>query len=394
LVYSRQGKFQDAIDIIQEAIVLANKLNSQPTKANALIALAETYNLIGKRSDAIKTYVQARVISNEIKDLKNLEKIYIGLNLIYSERGNYDSAYKYQHLLLAVKDSIYNADTEEILNNQMFNFQIEKKQNEINLLTKGKELQELNFQKQQVIKNLIAAGLISVFIFLIVVMNQKKRISKEKERSDELLLNILPKEIADELKQTGTSEARNFGEVTVLFTDFKEFTDLSQRLTAKQLVEEVNYYFKAFDEIITKFNIEKIKTIGDAYMAASGLPNPETHSVANVIFAAIEMQKVVLERHNRVEDAHSELFNMRIGIHTGPVVAGIVGVKKFQYDIWGDTVNTASRMESNSEVGMVNISQFTYEQIKHMPEFVFESRGKLDVKGKGKLEMYFVKLRA
>jgi len=392
--YTKKGQYSDAVLILQESIELANQLNSQPNKAHALVALAETYNLIGKRSEAIKAYQVARNIATEIKSLKILEQIFQGLNQLYSERGTYDSAYKYQHLLLNIKDSIYNAETEEILNNQMFNFQIEKKQNEINLLTKDKELQELDFQKQRVIRNLIGAGLISVMIFLIVVMSQKKRISKEKERSEELLLNILPKDIADELKENGKSEARNFNEVTVVFTDFKEFTDLAQKLTAKQLVEEVNYYFKAFDEIITRYNIEKIKTIGDAYMAASGLPNPETHSVHNVVHAALEMQKVVLDRHELLGNENSKLFNMRIGIHTGPVVAGIVGVKKFQYDIWGDTVNTASRMESSGEVGMINISQATYEKVKDSSEFEFESRGKIEVKGKGSLEMFFVRLKS
>ena len=142
-----------------------------------------------------------------------------------------------------------------------------------------------------------------------------------------------------------------------------------------------------------KYGVEKIKTIGDAYMAAGGLPIPKDDSVKKTVLAAIEMQGFIVDRSKKLKAQGLPNFEMRCGIHTGPVVAGIVGVKKFQYDIWGDTVNTASRMESAGEVGKVNISQTTYELLKNEPNFTFESRGKIEVKGKGELEMYFVALK-
>lgn len=219
---------------------------------------------------------------------------------------------------------------------------------------------------------------------------QKEQVEKEKERSESLLLNILPEEVAEELKLKGTAEAVHIDQVSVLFTDFKGFTAMSEKVTPQELVSDLHNYFSAFDEICEKYNIEKIKTIGDAYMAAGGLPSPNTTHPEDVVEAALEIAEIV--KNGKAEKIAAGLphFEIRIGVHTGPVVAGIVGVKKFQYDIWGDTVNTASRMQSSGEVGKVNISQSTYELLKANSSFKFESRGKIEAKGKGEIEMYFV----
>lgn len=212
----------------------------------------------------------------------------------------------------------------------------------------------------------------------------------EKEKSRTLLFNVLPSEVAEELMNTGDSPAKYFEEVTVLFTDFKDFTSLAAELTPQELVNEINVCFKAFDEIISRYQIEKIKTIGDAYMAAGGLHQPRTTEVKDIVKAALEMQTFITNRKKKRDATGQTAFEMRVGIHTGTVVAGIVGVKKFQYDIWGDTVNIASRMESNGAVGKVNISQPTYELLKDYPDFSFESRGEIMAKGKGAIEMWFV----
>jgi class 3 adenylate cyclase len=229
------------------------------------------------------------------------------------------------------------------------------------------------------------------------IRKSKATLQTEKDRSDNLLLNILPEEIAQELKEKGRADARDFEMVSILFTDFKGFTEQSAKLSAADMVNEINHCFEAFDHIIEKYKVEKIKTIGDAYMAAGGLPVPTDDSVTNTVLAALEMQSFITKRKAKMDAIGKPAFEMRVGIHTGPVVAGIVGVKKFQYDIWGDTVNTASRIESNGESGKVNISQATYELLKsteqgRSADFAFENRGKIKAKGKGEIKMWFVQL--
>jgi len=235
---------------------------------------------------------------------------------------------------------------------------------------------------------LLAGGLWNRLRF---IRKSKKLLQKEKDLSENLLLNILPADVAEELKTKGHAAARDFENVSIIFTDFKEFTETSEKLSAAELVGELNYCFEGFDAVMEKYGVEKIKTIGDAYMAAGGLPVATPDSTKNTVMAALELQEFIAKRKEDQSESGQLAFDMRVGIHTGPVVAGIVGVKKFQYDLWGDTVNTASRMESFGEVGCVNISEHTYNQIKEDPAFICTSRGKIEVKGKGLMEMYFVR---
>ena len=252
------------------------------------------------------------------------------------------------------------------------------------------ELSGQELHKQKLVRNGFVGGFTLVAVFAAIVLFQRTRIGKEKKRSDELLLNILPSEVAEELKTNGEAKAREFDRVTILFTDFKGFTGISEKLTANELVAELNACFKAFDNIITAKGIEKIKTIGDAYMAAGGLPVPDQCSAADVVLAGLEMQDFMIARKTDRDARGLPAFEMRVGIHTGPVVAGIVGVKKFAYDIWGDTVNIASRMESAGEIGRVNISERTWVLVQGSPGLAFTPRGKVSAKGKGELEMFFV----
>lgn len=215
-------------------------------------------------------------------------------------------------------------------------------------------------------------------------------LGKEKIKTENLLLNILPRDVVEELKEKGNSEARHFDEATVIFSDFKGFTAISEKLTPAELVAEINHCFSAFDHITSKYNIEKIKTIGDSYMAVGGLNQNHNNQAPDVVLAALEMQSFMTKYAKDKNENGQPAFEMRIGVHTGPVVAGIVGTKKFQYDIWGDTVNVASRMESSGEVGRVNVSETTFATIKD--RFLCLHRGKVSAKNKGDIDMYFVEM--
>ena len=217
------------------------------------------------------------------------------------------------------------------------------------------------------------------------IEKQNSELKAEKKKSDDLLLNILPEEVAEELKQNGKSVAKFFDDVTVLFTDFVDFTKVAEDMTPQELVDELDVCFKAFDDIISKYGIEKIKTIGDAYLAVCGLPLPDDVHAEKVATASIEIAQFMMLRKQQLG---AKTFDVRIGIHSGNLVAGIVGVKKFAYDIWGDTVNTAARMEQNSQPGKINISQTTYDLIKDKFECTY--RGEITAKNKGELKMYFI----
>jgi class 3 adenylate cyclase len=216
------------------------------------------------------------------------------------------------------------------------------------------------------------------------VAERTANLRAEKQKSDDLLRNILPLEVAEELKEKGRSEARLYNDVSVLFTDFVDFTQRAETLSPGALVAEIDTCFKAFDDIIEKHGLEKIKTVGDAYIAVSGLPVENPSHARDVVAAALEIRSFISNR----KETNPQSFSIRLGINSGPVVAGIVGVKKFAYDIWGDTVNTAARMEQHSETGKINISSTTYDLVKDT--FRCTYRGQLEVKHKGQMNMYFV----
>ncbi len=210
----------------------------------------------------------------------------------------------------------------------------------------------------------------------------------EKERSENLLANVLPKDTADEIMIKGKAAKIKYNFVTVLFSDIQGFTQIAEEMNPEVLIDELDKFFFHFDSVVEKYRIEKIKTIGDAYMCAGGIPEKNRTNPVEVTLAALEMQAYMEKLKKKSQTEGLKYWDIRIGIHTGSVVAGVIGQKKLSYDIWGDTVNTASRMESSSEGGRVNISGTTYEFVKDF--FTCEYRGKMPVKYKGELDMYFV----
>jgi adenylate cyclase len=221
-----------------------------------------------------------------------------------------------------------------------------------------------------------------------LVMILSRNLNLERSKSDRLLLNILPASVAEELKRDDAVRPRHYESATVMFTDFVGFTGIAERLSPDQLVAELDCCFGEFDRIAVRHGLEKVKTIGDAYMAAGGIPTPNRTHAVDCVLAALEIVRFIEELRREKERAGEPCWDLRLGIHTGDLVAGVVGRKKFAYDVWGDTVNTASRLESSGAAGRVNLSGSTYELVRDF--FVCEHRGKVSAKGKGEIDMYFV----
>lgn len=397
LIYHKKGDYLKALDYYMQSLEINKESGEQSGIASSLTDIGVIYQNQGDYTKALNYCQTGYELSLSIGSLKKQMAGCSCLYDTYKSMGDGNQALKYHELLTSIEDSLHIEETSKKLQQMEFAKQVLKDsiaQIETDRLVLEAHQEEV--RKKDRTRNisfgigglvlLLAGGLYSRLRY---VRKSKATLQVEKDRSDNLLLNILPEEIAQELKEKGKADARDFDLVSILFTDFKGFTEQSAKLSAQDLVSEINTCFEAFDGIMEKYKIEKIKTIGDAYMAAGGLPVPTDDSVKNTVLAALEMQ-VFIDDRKKTQDARGlPAFEMRVGIHTGPVVAGIVGVKKFQYDIWGDTVNTASRMESAGQVDKVNISQATYELIKDESQFAFESRGKIEAKGKGEMEMYF-----
>lgn len=219
--------------------------------------------------------------------------------------------------------------------------------------------------------------------------DKNQEIILQKDKAEKLLSNLLPKQTAEELQSTGKVSSRRFRMVTVLFSDIHGFTKIVEQMNPEDLIDELDKFFIHFDSIVEKYNIEKIKTVGDAYMCAGGIPNKNRTNPIEVILAAMEIQRYMKSMKINSKAGKKAIWGLRIGVHTGPVIAGVVGTKKVSYDIWGDTVNTASRMESSGSVSEINISGMTYMLVKDF--FICEYRGRMPVKYKGNIDMYFVK---
>lgn len=327
------------------------------------------------------TLARDRGLKEQIRDA-NLK-----LYELHEQSGNPIEALRYYQDYITYRDSLVNIASVEKMANLRADYEISQKQIEVDLLR-----EQRRYQRLIAISTSIALVLIGLLTFGLYRRNRfinrtQRIIEEERDRSDHLLLNILPEETAQELKESGKVQAKKFESVTVLFADFMDFTAHAKKLSPEKLVETVDFYFSEFDRIMEKYDLEKIKTLGDAYMAAGGLPFPSQDHPHRMVQAALEMADFVAHSQKE-EPAGGIRFDIRIGIHTGPLVAGVVGIRKFAYDIWGDTVNIASRMESASKRGEINISEKTYHLIKG--HFDCTYRGEINVKNQGEMKMYFV----
>ena len=395
-IYLDLGNDQQALKYTFEAIKILEKIGDKSPLATDLSNIGAIYTRQHNYENARQYLDKALSLSKEIGNLENLKSAYENITNLDSAQGNYKQAFKDYKLTMAYRDSMLNSESTKKTMRQQMQYDFDKKES----VTKAEQdrkniIAQKELQRQKFMRNGFVGGFTVVLLFAGVFLRQRNKIGKEKQksdaekkRSDELLLNILPGEVAEELKSTGAAKAKSFTMVTVMLTDFKDFTKVSERVSAELLVDEIHACFSAFDLILQKHKIEKIKTIGDAYLCASGLPVPSESHATDMVETAIEIRDYMLQRKIEKEARGEIPFEIRIGLHTGPVVAGIVGIKKYAYDIWGDTVNLAARMEQNSEAGKINISGSTYDLVKS--KFSCTHRGKIQAKNKGELDMYFV----
>ncbi len=391
MVYAEQGNDTLAEKNINEAISLLETLEDYYGISIYLTYMSDIYFRKNEFPTALK-YAQRSLalatrygLNNQISDA-NLK-----LSELHEAQGDQATAYKFFKDHIVYRDSVKNIERVQQMADQRTNYEVSQKQVEIDLSEQKRENQRI-----LVIATIIALFLIALLAFgqfrrIIFIRKTKQIIEEERDKSDRLLLNILPEETAEELKRNGRVTAKKYDATTVLFTDFKGFTSYSEGLSPEALVETVGFYFSEFDTIIEKYGLEKIKTIGDAYMCAGGLHHNKEDHATKMVQAAFEIAAFV-EKTKKDGNAKELTFDIRIGINSGPVVAGVVGTKKFAYDIWGDTVNVASRMEAMSEPGKVNISETTYELVKDQWECSY--RGEIEVKNRGSMKMYFVNAAA
>lgn len=386
MVYAEQGQDKLAEGNINEAITILEDLHDYYPISVYLTYMSDIY-LRQKNITIAFKYAQRSLDLAKKHGLKEqISDANLKLSELYEQTGDFAKSHEYYKNHIVYLDSVKNIESVQQMADLRTNYEVSQKQIEVDLLTQQKKNQRIIVIATAIaffLICLLAYGLYRRYLF---IQKTSKIIEKEKNRSEALLLNILPEETALELKKYGKIKAKKFDLVTVLFTDFKGFTKYAEKEDPEHLVRSIDFYFKAFDEITTKYGLEKIKTIGDAYMCAGGLPTVNKTHARDVIYASREIIDLVQKEYESNDDLIH--FEIRIGVHTGPVVAGIVGVKKWQYDIWGDTVNIASRMEAKSEPGKVNLSEATYNEIKS--EFPCIYRGEVEVKNRGALKMYFL----
>ncbi|MFT5819802.1 MAG: adenylate cyclase [Crocinitomix sp.] len=402
VIHVKNKELDKAQEIFYKALKIATDAKQDVLIANIRMNLSSVYVKTEQPKRAIELASSALETYKGRYDLKRMASAHSRLAAANQTIGNYEESYQHLQQYYQFKDELFNDEvTKNLVRIEMNHaFETEKIADSIEFAkaSRIKDLEILrqnsDLEKSEIQQKAMYGGLFLLVIVALVIYRSYRRKKKsngiiqyEKERSEKLLLNILPAETAEELKTHGKAKARSYEQVSVLFTDFKGFTMISEELSPEDLVAEIDHCYKAFDKICTEHNIEKIKTIGDAYMCAGGLPKVNDRNAIDAINAGLAIRDFMLDYKIQRDLEGRPGFEIRIGVHTGPVVAGIVGINKFAYDIWGDTVNTAARMESSGDVGKVNVSQTTYELTKD--HFNFEYRGKIAAKNKGDIDMYF-----
>ncbi len=398
VVYKHIINYPESLDYYLDALKIFEELGIQYEIANISNNIGELYLKLNNYDRAFSYLGQGLKIAQRIEAKELIRENYAFHSDMHAAKGEYQKSLEYYKLSSQMKDRIFTEESSKKVADMQAKYESEKKEKEIELLKKDNHIQQLALGKQKLLKNSLLAGFFFVLILAFVVYNRyrlKKKahaeleaahniITSEKAKSDKLLLNVLPVRVANDLKEKGETEPESFDNVTVYFSDIVGFTNLSSQLEPRFLINELNDIVTAFDNIIEKNQCERIKTIGDAYLCVCGMPEENPNHAENIVNSATEIIQYLTER-NHYSKIH---WNIRVGIHTGKVVGGVVGIKKYIYDVFGDTINTASRMESNSKPMKINISETTHEIVKN--KFKFIERDSNFVKGKGEMKMYFI----
>ena len=393
-IYYEKKQYKKAMEYIQQAMALFQQTGSMSSFSYSRLLMS--YILLSDRAykvaiDLAEMSLEEGKATGEIQLQKDAAQV---LYYAYLGMGNKGKALDY-HILF---HELSEANNNETLTKKLASMELEanfEKERQIAKVQEAKRDAELGAQidKQRLIKKF---AIIGIFMFAIIAglaifaFNQKRKdsslIASEKKRTDELLQNILPEEIVNDLKK---ADYKVNGQATVLFADIKAVAGKNQgNAFVKPMLSELDYYYKAFDEITARHKIERIKTVGDAYLCISGAAVSDEDNAINVTRAALEIKEFVKQAQLQKEGTGESFFEVSFGIHTGPVVAGIIGIRKFSYDVWGDTVNIAARMEQHGEEGKINISGGTYKLIKD--RFICTFRGETETKKREKIDMYFV----
>lgn len=395
-LYFKRGEYRKSISESKLGYDLAAKNKSKSFMQRALLTSGNAYNALGQFSEAKKALKESIDLGTQIGVNVDLQQAYIGLIESYKRSGDTKKLVVAQDSLLSINEKFYANSNKEKMSNLQLEFDLEKRDSELALLNADNQIKSQQIAKAQLQKNslLAIAGLLSLLLIGTVYLyrySQKKNktISEERGRSDRLLKNILPEETAKELKENGVVIPKRHQNSTVLFTDFVNFSGMAEENSPETLVNSIDYYYRAFDKIIEENGLEKIKTIGDAYMCAGGLRKESSdylRTSQNTLKAAIDILGFV-RKTSKEKPTDVIPFQIRIGIDSGPVIAGVVGQSKFQYDIWGDTVNIAARMEANSEPNKINVSEHIFNTARDKFDFLY--RGTIEVKNRGPMKMYF-----
>lgn len=397
-IFRREGRYDSAIVYFNSALEIQKRMNDLEGLADGYNDLGTTYSQQGNPQRAFEYLQLGLKVAKETGLKDDIRYAYASLAANYDSIGDYRKALAFYRLEASLADSLFLDEVIRRTDLLKMVTENERQELEINQFKKAEEERKVLSKTRNMISVFVLGAGFSLVAFLYwrnitrkkqsrELESKNQQIQKEKQTSEKLLLNILPESIAEEIKAYGKAEPKELEHVTVMFIDFVGFSSYSAGREPREIVNDLQTCFEKFDKIILKYGLEKIKTIGDAYMCAGGLPDPRAGHEIDVVKAGLEIQEFMEEWISSQIRDEEPYYRARVGIHSGPVVAGVVGLVKYTYDIWGNTVNVASRMESSGEPGRVNISEDTYNMVR--PYFICRQRGKVKAKNMGEVKMYF-----